>query len=572
MRPTFSGINIARSALVAQQLALDTIGQNVANANTPGYSRRRVSMNPYLPIPGKDYGAGAGQVGTGVQADLIERLRNQFLDRQYRDENGLKGQYETSYDYLQRVEAVFGELDGEGLAPLMDKFFNSWHELSIRPDNISIRKTVAEAGYNLGQFFNKLISDLQGIQSDLNDDLNNTVTVINQKAQRLAALNKQIKISLASGDQPNDLMDERDRILDDLSKISDIKIADPANDHFKVIINGKPIVEGDTFHPLQTIYNSDALIGTTAIDTTGITMQRTSTGVAGQGFLKINGVAIYDEGTPANNVINSTAALVNLINSKSGQTGVLAKTDESNRLYLYANGMGTQSINIEEDGNGFAVTKISNGIYQQTNANKIRYEDLSYVYPDNGKLKGIDDTIFSTIPDLIKKLDTLASSLITRVNTVHQNSYDLNGNTGIPFFTGTKASDIAVSGTIMADPSTIAIAASSIYPPGDGSNALQIANLKSATVVNGLTVDNYYNSLLTDLGMVVERTGTLSDSQGLILDQIQTQKESVSGVNMDEEMADLVQYQRSYAAAARVMNAMDEVLNTVINGMGLVGR
>lgn len=572
MRPSFSGINIARSALIAQQLALDTTGQNIANANTKGFSRRRVDMNPFYAINGTDYGAGTGQVGTGVRVDLIERLRNQFLDKQYRQESGLKGKYEVSYDYLRRVESVFGELDADGLAPLLDKFFNAWHELSIRPDNISMRKMLGEAGYNLGQFFNKLTSDLKGIQSDLNDDFKNTVTDINKKSERLAYLNKQIKISISSGDQPNDLMDERDRIIDELANISDIKVEDPSNDHFKVIINGKPIVEGDIFHPLQTIYEADSLIGTSAIDTTGIIMQRTATGVAGQGFLKINGVAIYDEGVAANNIINSTAALVNLINSKSGQTGVQAKTDESNRLYLYNNGIGTQSINIEVDGGGYTVTKISNGIYQQTNGNKIHYDDLSYMYPDNGRLKGINETIYSTIPDLIKKLDTLANSIITRVNGIHQNSYDLNSNTGIRFFTGTRASDIAVSGNIIADPNTISIAASSIYPPGDGSNALQIANLKSATVVNGLTIDNYYNSLLTDLGMVVERTGTLSDTQGLILEQIQRQKEEVSGVNMDEEMANLVQYQRSYSAAARLMNVMDEILDRVINGMGLVGR
>ena len=572
MRSTFMGINIATTALKAQQLALDTVAQNVANASTEGYTRRRVEMSPFAPMTGSAYGAGAGQVGNGVQVDLIERLKNQFLDRHYREENALQGSYDISYEYMQRAEAVFSELDGDGILPLVTKFFDSWHEASQQPDNISLRKVVAETGGNLAKFFNGLTSDLQGLQADINDNIANTVTEINKKVQRVAELNTQIKISLAQGDQPNDLLDQRDLIVDQLSKITDLSVEDSRTDRFKIIINGRPLVEGDIVHPLEALYQADSLTGSDVINASGIVMQRASTGVAGQGCIKINGISIFDESNPANNVINTKDALINLINSKSGETGVKATTDESNRLYLYNTGFGTHTITIESDGNGYAVSQIANGSYQQTNGYKVLNDERNYITSDSGELKGMNDTLYSTIPDLLNKLDKLASAFITRVNDIHEKSYDLSKNTGIPFFKGTDASNISICETIVADPYTIAMAGSSTYPPGDGSKGLSIANLQNSKVLNGLSFTDYFNSVLTDLGNTVDRAGTLSDSQKLIVEQIATEKESVSGVNMDEEMANLVQFQRSYAAAARVMNAMDEILDKVVNGLGLVGR
>lgn len=199
--------------------------------------------------------------------------------------------------------------------------------------------------------------------------------------------------------------------------------------------------------------------------------------------------------------------------------------------------------------------------------------DNQDVATNAGELRGLLDARDTAIPDLTSKLDALASAFITSVNAVHVTGFGLDNSTGLPFFTGTGASDIALNTTLAASPHKIA-AASALSAPGSGSNALAIANLQLAsTMAAGTqTLDQFYGGVVSVLGADVVRAAGLAESADLMSSHLDQLRQSVSGVNLDEEMTNLNASQHAYQAAARVITTIDEMLETLINRTGITGR
>jgi flagellar hook-associated protein 1 FlgK len=196
-------------------------------------------------------------------------------------------------------------------------------------------------------------------------------------------------------------------------------------------------------------------------------------------------------------------------------------------------------------------------------------EDLATA---SGRLRGLLDARDQALPDLIAKLDTLASALRTEVNALHQTGYGLDSSTGLDFFTGTGARDIAVNGTLLADPRKVAASASGAA--GDAAIALQIANLQRSAVASlgNVSFDDFYASLVTVLGADTARAEGLAQSSERLVSHLEAMRQSVSGVNIDEEVTNLAASQRAYEAAARVITAIDEMLDVLINRTGITGR
>ncbi|MBM6619045.1 flagellar hook-associated protein FlgK [Bacillus suaedaesalsae] len=226
MRSTFAGLETARRGMTAQQSALFVTGHNIANANTPGYSRQRVNFNqtePY-PAPAMNRPAIPGQIGTGVEGGTIERIRNSFLDTQYRGENTKMGYWSSRSEALGKMEEIMNEPSENGLSVTLDRFWQGLQDLSVQPEDPGARSVVLERGRAVSETFNYLSNSLSAIQKDFKDQVNISVEQINSIARQINNVNNQIASIEPHGYLPNDLYDERDRLIDQLSEMVDIKV------------------------------------------------------------------------------------------------------------------------------------------------------------------------------------------------------------------------------------------------------------------------------------------------------------------------------------------------------------
>lgn len=464
MSGLFQGLEIGKRALMTHQLSLTTLGHNVANVSTPGYTRQRVQISSAQPLVSAAY-----TIGNGVTAETIVHVRDLFLTGQYRRENKSLGEWTYKETALTQIESYFAEPNDNSLSDLLDQFWNSWSDLSNNPESTAARASVISQAELLTNAFHTLDTSLAEMQASVDGDITSRVEEINSLGKQIANLNRQIVSEELGGQSANDLRDQRDLLIDELSGIVDVTTAEKSNGSVAVYISGLAIVEnGDTFE-LGTRVSSGA-------DQVKheITWKGTKT------TLKITG----------------------------------------------------------------------------------------------GELKGLIDVRDTTIPEYRSRLDNLAATVVRQVNAVHRTGTGLTGVSGLDFFN----SAYATAGTIQLETAVAAdsnlIAASESGEPGDNVIALAIADIRNQTVMssNTATMSAYYTALVGDVGVDTNEAETFKSNYEVLVQQITNSRESVQGVSIDEEMADMVKAQNAYNAAARVITTMDEALDTVIQGMGVVGR
>jgi len=472
MGSTFGGIEIGKRALQVQKKSLDVTGQNIANANTEGYSRQEVIQSTTKPHT-IYHGTGAGQVGTGVKIDEIRRIRNDFVDTQIREETSAKGKWEMRRDALKEIELIFNEPSDNSLRSTMDEFWNSLQELNNNPESQAVRATVRQRGLALTDTFNSLDDQLSDYRLALNDRIRTKVEDINSYAQRIADLNGQISRIESMNQNPNDLKDKRDLLIDKLSKITSVQVKEDENGFANISIEGQSLVWQDTASKL------------------------------------------------------------------------VAEKDKSNS-------------NLVE-------------VKWASNNEEVKFTD--------GAIKGLLEARDTEIPKYISQLDAMAKKMVTEFNNVHKSGYGLDNSTNIDFFdpTGITAKSMDLSAAIKNDLNKIA--AASKYSDtngdgkndyaGDGSNALKLADLGDQKLFNSgtATFNSYYSSNVAQLGVDSQRAKRMVNNQEVLTRQLNKQRDSISGVSLDEEMAKMIKYQHSYSAAAKFVSTMDEILGVLVNGI-----
>ncbi len=447
------GLNSAMRALFAQQQAMDAVAHNVANVNTPGYSRQRVILQQAGSVT-------LAGIGGGVDFKGIERIRDQFVDIQSRTESGAAGDYHARASSLANVEATLGQIGPGGLQDSMDQFFNSWRDFANAPEQSAVRAGVIQAGQDFAATVNRIAQNLENARRDANNRISTDISEVNSIAQRLAFLNGQIVETRATGNPASDLSDERDQTLDRLSHLVDVYTVQNDSGSIDVFVGGRSIVSGTNAQQIDLVRNP------------------------------ANG-NYYDlewkiDGDP--------------VNLRGGEVGGL--------------------------------------LYQR-------------------------DT---DIPGRIASLDALVSQIAGDVNTAHAAGYGLDGvTTGTPFFTGTTAISLAVDAPVVANPGLLA-AATAAGSIGDGRNAQAVANLQQALSMSGGSEDYsaFLNAIITSVGVATRDAEWRATSQDAQLAHLNAMRQSASGVNIDEEMVSMVQYQRGYEAAARVIQAVDEMLDSLL--------
>lgn len=505
---TFHGLEMAKQALFAQQSALYTTGHNIANANTPGYTRQRVNFETTSPFPtvSRNRPEIPGQIGTGVQAGSVQRVRNEYLDYQFREENSKAGYYGTKSSALGRLEGLLNEPSESGLAKTMDRFWQSLQDLSVNPKNSGARSVVAQRGQAVAETFNYFSDSINSMREDLKGQVDVTIKDANSLISQVDSLNKQIKNIETNGYLPNDLYDERDRLIDELSNIVSIQV-----DYSKSSDGSLDIADG-----VATIKLVDS----------------------------------------AGDPIKSGGEPIKLVDGENGMHQELsADYSDENLQELTGIKVGETDIAISK------VTGSLKGFIE------------SYGYEDaDGDIKG-------TYTDMQASLDKMAFEFATEFNSVHSGGVDLvEDKDADDFFTipGTEngaAASITVNSAIVEDPDLIA--ASENGDMGNGTNASLLADVFE-TPLDGLgkntSAKTFYESLIGDLGVNAQEANRMAENTGILKAQVENQRMSVSSVSLDEEMSNMIKFQHAYNAAARSLTATDEMLNRIINNLGIVGR
>ncbi len=237
---------IARTALLTHQTSLQVVSQNVANAETPGYSRQRPMLSAATPVR-MPY----GNIGTGVRFDGIERQRDVLLDRAFRTASTLLGESTYRRDTLQQVEDIFGEPSDSGMAATLDQFWSAFSDLSTTPGSLSAKAVVQQRGRQLAQLFNDYDTRLTGVREQVTSRLETSVAEINQLAEQVAELNDRIVTSEAGGSVAADLRDRRDLLLDDLSRLAGTRVESQKDGSVSVLIGNSTLVDGSSARELR---------------------------------------------------------------------------------------------------------------------------------------------------------------------------------------------------------------------------------------------------------------------------------------------------------------------------------
>lgn len=456
----FQSLDIARRAIWANRLGLDVASHNIANANTPGFSRQRVDLSASQPLQ-----LIQGQLGMGVEASQITRMRNRLLDVQFRQASHSFGKEQIKENMFYQIETIIQEPAENSLGNLMTEFFNEFSNLGSEPENSNIRNVLVQKATSLAETFNQKSARLTETQTSLRRDIQTSVKEVNQITAQIADLNRQIVTAEGAYGTANDLRDQRDLLLDQLAEKIDIRYVEDNRGSVNVTAAGHAIVSGNTSRELS-----------------------------------------------------------------------ISSAGDGSRINVTIKGSSGQEVAVE-----------------------------------SGALGGLLDLHNNAIPDLLDKLNNLAKNFIDNVNHVHKSGYGLPvGNpptaaTGISFFTGSDAGSIRVAPPIKEDVSNIA--ASLDGSVGNGEVAFAIANLRDNKMMAGGTqsLDEYYNNTVTDLATEIDLSRSKRENQEMLKDQIQNQRTSESGVSLDEEMTNLIKFQRSLEASAKVIKVVDEILDTVIN-------
>lgn len=445
-------LSIARSALGTHQRAMDVTGHNVANANTPGYTRQRLVLAAATPLQTPLF-----PLGRGVDAVAIQRSRDTFYDSSFRDQNGQLGRFNTMGDYLSRIESSMNEPSSTGIAAGLDQLFKSFSDLANDPANHTNRELVVSAANRLTGQLHQLDANIGTVRQEAFDNLNTQVADVNAIAKQIAQLNTQIQATGGPGHVSPDLMDQRDNLVDKLSGMIGVTV----------------------------VPHADGSIGVVAGDT------------------------------------------------------------------LLVDGANTTTLSVGSAGAGWGIFPAGGG--QQVDAK-------------SGSLKGLTDLTQTTLPGLQGKLDSLAASLVSQFNALHRTGTTLGGATNVDFFdpAATTAGSIRLSAQVLA--SSDNIAASANGAAGNGGIAAQLAALSSSPVaaLGNKTFREFYVGVAAGVGLDVRSAQQDGDVQQALVDRSSQARDAVSGVNIDEEMINLIGEQQAYQAAARLVTIADQMMQQIL--------
>lgn len=456
MSGIFGTLNTANKGLMASQTALHTTGHNISNANTEGFSRQRVDMKADMAF----HYAGVGQLGTGVKMEAVVRLVDDYVTRQIREENGTLNHFSSKAEVLQQLEIIFNEPSDTSLNFNIGEMFDAWNELSKNPELPTSKTIVVEKSKTMADTFNQIMRQMESLEGETEGLIEQNVKNLNANIEKLETLNKQIFNIAVKGQVPNDLLDQRDLLMKDMSSITNFKATEDKYGRVSISI---------------------------------------------------------------------------------GDEDVLVAGKEKHALEFEKNASGEIEFTV-------------NDVPVDITTGEIR-----------GRLDALDD-----LASRKDELATFGETLANEINLAH--SSDLVGEDGdpIPDFFKYEDGSLGVNEYYINNNNEVVAGAQIDSPEGDGSRALAISNLRNEKLgFDGQlnTIGGFYNGIITSVGISKQHADNTVANQEILVGQLEMRRESTSGVSIDEEVTNLIKFNSAYAANARVISTLTQMLD-VLMGMG----
>jgi flagellar hook-associated protein 1 FlgK len=474
MASTFGGLNTALTSLYAQKRGLDVTGQNIANSNTEGYTRQRVRLAANAGGLNPGVYSTVDATGNGVRIAGVDRSRSEYLEERGRTEHGNSAYLTNQTASYNQIEDVFAEPSDTALQSRLHDMWDSWNDVANNWQDPSTRSALIERSVTVATTLNDAHASLANQFKANSDELSTYVDQVNTLAGTVATMNNKIVVSQQAGLQPNELMDQRDQAIMQLSELAGATTVSQPNGAINVFIGNGALVSEFSTREVQSA-------GPTTLD----------------------GIAP-----------NSQVSLQWIDNGTTAVAG--------------------------------------------------------------GTMGSMVDTMNTIIPNISSQIDGVAQKLADTVNAAHKAGFSIDGTTDQDFFTvdasgHTDAKTIKVA---IEDPAKVAFSSYSpvATPPATGVINNEVAEGLTDIGAAGTGPDDTYQQMIGQLGVAAQASSRRSDIQNAVRDQVDTDRGAESGVNLDEEMTNLLTYQRGYEAASRVLTTVDSMLDQLINRTGLVGR
>jgi flagellar hook-associated protein 1 len=564
-----TSLQIGRSSIMAHQLAMDVVGNNLANAATEGYARQAVDLRSSLGIKTAE----GPYLGLGVNAESIQRLSDAYLEQRLRNARSDSEAFKAQSDMFQQLEGTFNELSDSDLSTQLNDFFSALSSLQGNPEQLSVRRSVVESAGMLTDSIRTLRSKIDELRTGINSEITDAVGSVNAITSEISQLNVEISRIEAGGTQggANALRDRRDLLLGQLSDLVATRVVETGDGMVNVFAGADPLVMGSRSYDLATETSSDNNVAVSNVVFAADGRPLAAKGGKIQGLVDardkdiVEFVNQLDTWTSAFidgfNKIHSSGQGLDLYTSVTGTNGVTDPAAALSAAGLAFNPVtGTFEINVENTTSGdkktFRIHIDLSGAGTDTTLASLVADINAAIgaqYPQIHAAVGAGNTlaITSSAPEVQFSFgnDTSGALSALGVNT---------------FFVGHDSSDIALNPIIEADPGLIAAGKTNM--PGDNSNVADLLAFQrqSSDALGGASVDTFYQGIVATLGIRSAAAQDRYTGSQAIKSAVQGQREAISGVSIDEETVNLIRYQSGYQAAARFISTVNDLIQVLL--------
>jgi len=677
----FSGYEIARSGLYVNERALNVTGHNISNVNTQGYVRQQVIgvANNFQNVNSVN---GLWQFGTGASVQEVRQIRHMFIDEIYRRENMALGYWQARADTLSNVQIILSEPLEYGLQSAFNQFWDAWYELSKEPDSLTARALVRQRGEGLVHYINHMNTQLDKLQQDLNHEIQYRISEINEITKKIAELNVKIAKYESMGNKANDFRDQRNLLIDNLTRLIDCKVFEAKDGQVDITLGGYFIVsKGEHRNLVAAETEASGNFFVPKLEGSDIVVPINSGEL--KGLLESRGEVLGATGSVTNGTPDTKADIViavdvsgsdatylqNVKDHVSKLAGELKKRgiDYNLKLVLYSGSVSfskdfgmdaealanaipdtleaagsdnyggpeglletLESISYREDAGRYALvftpenfndTSITaDAFVERLNALGLETSivtDAAYFTDmdgwaaiaggSQGRLYDINTADFSLLMNNIasdlnseinndicfigntaniissikERLNALINITLREINYLHSSGMTLGNppRQAEAFFTVIDDTRPLEMGNIKLNDNLSDlnnIAASFSGESGDNTLALEIASLRNKAILRDisgpLSIDEYYQAIILYVGNMGAEAARIAENQQILVNAADDQRQSIEGVSLDEEMANMMKYKFAYNASSRVLHMIDQMIQTIIERTGLAGR
>lgn len=558
----FSGLRLALSALEAQQRSVNVAAQNVANANTPGYTREAVNLvNVGAPATPARYATFQGD-GQGVKVDSVTRFRDQFMEIQAAIEHGSMASMDEASSTMNSIQQLFNEPSDSGIQAQLSNLWAGFDDVANNPSDVASRTQLLQRADTLAASFNSISRQLTQQQQNTTSELGATVADINSKAQSIAQLNTSIKANSIAGLAVNDLEDRRDLLANQISEASGATLRAGDFNQVNVMLNGTALVQGDTSTALSVDSSGANVVLRFASDNSAANV---TSGKAGGELDAIN-ATIPNYISKLDTVATTLRDEVNQVHGSIGGSIAVANQNQS--------ASGNLQFDVGLDNGAFATVTVAGADWSGVGGAAALQTALQTAVDATVGAGNATATVsggsgspltIGLAPTGTHQLQVKATAATTGFATLLGNTaVGADGIGGRQLFTGTDAATFAVSAEVEGNPNALA-SGTAAGGALDGSVALDMADL--GTTPTG--ADAVYRQAIVQLGVDTQTATNRDQIQQTATQSLDNARAQQSGVSIDEEMTNLVEFQHGYDAAARLLTTIDGMLDTLINHTGL---